>query len=286
MGSTAFGVPTSEWSVDLDMLFGLDTEINLGVEFDFEKDLVQSNVAGGFIPAQYEKGAEICAFFPRGTCLRGTRCPYRHPSQIKNDVCKHWINGRCKKGPECEFLHQYDMSKMPECQFYGKPDSECSNPECNFRHIVDQAASKPCAWFARGFCKHGPKCRAKHVKKTACANYLAGFCPDGPNCQFGHPKYEIIKQDDKPVEGSSSSDQQQRKARQFSNMTCFHCQQPGHSARECPLKHDRDSPFSPHRPDSRDPNRPYRDLSSVTCHKCQQTGHYADKCPLRRPFRS
>ena len=66
MGSTAFGVPTSEWSVDLDMLFGLDTEINLGGEFDFEKDLVQSNVAGGVIPAQDEKGGERWGVVPRG----------------------------------------------------------------------------------------------------------------------------------------------------------------------------------------------------------------------------
>ena len=33
-------------------------------------------------------------------------------------VCKHWLRGLCKKGDQCEFLHEYDMSKMPECYFY------------------------------------------------------------------------------------------------------------------------------------------------------------------------
>ena len=33
-------------------------------------------------------------------------------------MCKHWLRGLCKKGDQCEFLHEYDMSKMPECYFY------------------------------------------------------------------------------------------------------------------------------------------------------------------------
>ena len=35
-------------------------------------------------------------------------------------VCKHWLRGLCKKGDQCEFLHEYDMTKMPECYFYSK----------------------------------------------------------------------------------------------------------------------------------------------------------------------
>ena len=37
---------------------------------------------------------------------------------LKTIVCKHWLRGLCKKGDQCEFLHEYDMSKMPECYFY------------------------------------------------------------------------------------------------------------------------------------------------------------------------
>ena len=33
---------------------------------------------------------------------------------------QHWLRGLCKKGDQCEFLHEYDMSKMPECYFYSR----------------------------------------------------------------------------------------------------------------------------------------------------------------------
>lgn len=47
-------------------------------------------------------------------------CPFRHISGEKTVVCKHWLRGLCKKGDQCEFLHEYDMTKMPECYFYSK----------------------------------------------------------------------------------------------------------------------------------------------------------------------
>jgi hypothetical protein len=68
----------AEFQVDLDILFGQSSETDLGLSFDFEKDLVQTNEAGQFVPSQFEKGAEICEFFLKGTCVRGTRCLYRH----------------------------------------------------------------------------------------------------------------------------------------------------------------------------------------------------------------
>lgn len=52
-------------------------------------------------------------------CLGGM-CPFRHISGEKTVVCKHWLRGLCKKGDQCEFLHEYDMTKMPECYFYSK----------------------------------------------------------------------------------------------------------------------------------------------------------------------
>ena len=54
------------------------------------------------------------------SCMRGANCPYRHIVGEKATVCKHWLRGLCKKGDQCEFLHEYDMSKMPECYFYQK----------------------------------------------------------------------------------------------------------------------------------------------------------------------
>ncbi|KAG2920786.1 hypothetical protein JG687_00016070 [Phytophthora cactorum] len=32
-------------------------------------------------------------------------------------VSRHWLRALCMKGDNCEFLHQYDMSKMPECRW-------------------------------------------------------------------------------------------------------------------------------------------------------------------------
>lgn len=110
-------------------------------------------------------------------------CPFRHISGEKTVVCKHWLRGLCKKGDQCEFLHEYDMTKMPECYFYSKFGlflspvllvikgcvlydikmrlsvcvlvGECSNKECPFLHIDPESKIKDCPWYDRGFCKHG-----------------------------------------------------------------------------------------------------------------------------------
>lgn len=119
----------------------------------------------------------------------GGMCPFRHISGEKTVVCKHWLRGLCKKGDQCEFLHEYDMTKMPECYFYSKfgpqlrPSTpvtvyrprreafndrpvpcllslpgECSNKECPFLHIDPESKIKDCPWYDRGFCKHGGSC--------------------------------------------------------------------------------------------------------------------------------
>ncbi|CAG8465779.1 11529_t:CDS:2 [Paraglomus brasilianum] len=79
---------------------------------------------------------------------------------------------------------------MPECWFYSRY-GECSNEDCMYLHIDPESKIKECAWYARGFCKHGPNCRHKHVRKVLCQAYLSGFCPKGPECPNGHPKYEL-----------------------------------------------------------------------------------------------
>lgn len=74
-------------------------------------------------------------------------------------VCRHWLRGLCMKGDICEFLHQYDMSKMPECRW----GMECQVPECPFRHVPDEERVE-CAFYKQGFCSHGPCCRYRHIK--------------------------------------------------------------------------------------------------------------------------
>ena len=58
--------------------------------------------------------------WPSVCVAAGGMCPFRHISGEKTVVCKHWLRGLCKKGDQCEFLHEYDMTKMPECYFYSK----------------------------------------------------------------------------------------------------------------------------------------------------------------------
>lgn len=67
-----------------------------------------------------ESIAGVCTFYPKGTCTKGGACPFRHIRGDRTIVCKHWLRGLCKKGDQCEFLHEYDMTKMPECYFYSR----------------------------------------------------------------------------------------------------------------------------------------------------------------------
>lgn len=60
----------------------------------------------------------------------------------------------------------------------------CHNKECPFLHIDPESKLKDCPWYDRGFCRHGPHCKHKHVRRVLCMNYVAGFCPDGPTCKF------------------------------------------------------------------------------------------------------
>ncbi|TMW65745.1 hypothetical protein Poli38472_008387 [Pythium oligandrum] len=139
-------------------------------------------------------------------------------------VCRHWLRGLCMKGDNCEFLHQYDMSKMPECRW----GMECQVPECPFRHVPDEERVE-CAFYKQGFCSHGPNCRYRHIKlareecpETAdfslqskvadeenvkrrkaqpvnefykiaiCKHWeKMGTCPFGDDCHFAHGEKEL-----------------------------------------------------------------------------------------------
>jgi len=201
-------------------------------------------------------GGNVCKFYQKGTCMKGSGCQYRHSRarQEKSTVCKHWWRGLCKKAEECEFLHQLDFAKMPPCHFFVNY-GQCSNPDCVFRHIKAEDIMKDCPWYARGFCKHGPNCRGKHVRKAACPDYLAGFCKDGPDCKRGHPKHEL------PIDDGEVT-------RPRGPMMCEKCHQTGHTAPYCPLFPSDDGK----------PKRKMRDVQDVQCFKCGQMGHYANSC--------
>ena len=63
---------------------------------------------------------------------------------------------------------------------FGSPDVEKTTAEC--------------PWYARGHCKHGRRCRYKHVKKRLCMACLAGFCPRGSECPDGQTEEEPTQQ--------------------------------------------------------------------------------------------
>ncbi|PQE23090.1 hypothetical protein CJF32_00004468 [Rutstroemia sp. NJR-2017a WRK4] len=127
-----------------------------------------------------------CKAYLQGHCPLGTNCPDKHVTannswNFNNLVCKHWLRGLCKKGETCEFLHEFNLRKMPECNFFVR-NGYCSNGD---------PASKvaACPHYEKGFCPLGPRCSKKHIRKTLCEFYLAGFCPDGPKCKKAHPRW-------------------------------------------------------------------------------------------------
>ncbi|KAJ4164312.1 hypothetical protein LMH87_005989 [Akanthomyces muscarius] len=147
----------------------------------------------------------ICKAYQTGSCPNGTRCTERHVADgskasssshhhptggLNSLVCKHWLRGLCKKGVPCEFLHEYNLRKMPECNFFMR-NGYCSNgEECLYLHVDPLSKLPPCPHYDMGFCPLGPVCSKKHVRRKPCPFYLAGFCPEGPECKRGsHPKW-------------------------------------------------------------------------------------------------
>ena len=105
-------------------------------------------------------------------------------------VCKHWLRGLCKKGDACEFLHEYNLRKMPECNFFRQHKFCPNGEECLYLHLEPEDYPNPCPHYEKGFCPLGPRCGKKHERKVLCHFYLAGFCPDGRQCKQGaHPRY-------------------------------------------------------------------------------------------------
>ncbi|SAL98538.1 hypothetical protein [Absidia glauca] len=150
-----------------------------------------------------------------------------------------------------------------------------------------ESKQKECPWYARGFCKHGPHCRHKHVRKLVCQNYLTGFCPDGLNCSNGHPKYEL------PLVNTNDDSQHQQQQghsqnshRQQANGQSYqqqHGQQPflGQQHQQRFGNSDNRQGFQQQQQQQQQ-RTPFRKLEDVTCYKCGEQGHYANKCPNGR----
>jgi cleavage and polyadenylation specificity factor subunit 4 len=187
------------------------SQVNWELDFEpFVRDNLGINYQGPL--DRNAQISDVCKYYLKGVCFRGHNCPFKHTRSEKSVVCKHWLRGLCKKGEACEFLHEYNLKKMPECWFFTKY-GECANFECIYQHIDPNAKGRECVWYGRGFCKHGPNCRNKHIRNALCPLYVAGFCPHGPQCELGHPKWDLSVNPQQPGgngdDSSESVSQQQ-----------------------------------------------------------------------------
>jgi hypothetical protein len=85
----------------------------------------------------------VCKAWSQGHCPLVSSCPDKHTATNSNSrfdnslVCKHWLRGLCKKGDTCEFLHEYNLRKMPECNFFTR-NGYCSNGGLSIPSLVSQ----------------------------------------------------------------------------------------------------------------------------------------------------
>ena len=287
-------LPLSHCSWD-DYPLSLDTLVD---SMQAQKRFTQLNTQGG-----------VCSYYLNGqSCIRSSHCPFKHHRTPQLLVCKHYLRGLCKKGDCCDFVHQYDLSRMPTCQFF-LAYGECGNPDCNFLHVKQDAEEEDCDDYTHGFCPLGVKCERTHKRAVVCAAWLAGFCASGLECDSAHPKFELdggkerrraqAKQREKRQQMMLAADadrgmtedgrgyftervtykmaHQPKQTTSIASITCNICHQQGHFAAACPQRTEGGMGGGG--------MGRGRSMDDVQCFRCGERGHYANVCqnPKRAP---
>lgn len=209
------------------------------VSFDIDSAIEQQLAERQIVLKQIED--KTCPLYLNGFCTKQSQCQGRHSKGVDGEVCKHWVRGLCKKGDECEYLHQYDMNKMPVCQFFAQSGECAKGDECPFLHLEVGTKVTICPWYKRGFCRNGADCKNTHKRAELCAKYLTGFCPEGPDCALVHPKFDLMINEDAAMDAAaaagnahSMNDGEMMLNPQGKVVTCHKCRQVGHYAHLCP----------------------------------------------------
>ncbi|XP_008584707.1 PREDICTED: cleavage and polyadenylation specificity factor subunit 4 [Galeopterus variegatus] len=246
------------------------------IKFDLEIAVEQQLGAQPLpFPGMDKSGAAVCEFFLKAACGKGGMCPFRHISGEKTVVCKHWLRGLCKKGDQCEFLHEYDMTKMPECYFYSKFGkaqgtlSVCLLPAFQLQIRNPGSACHPQLALQCFSAAHSPEVghRGSPSSCWSCGSSPALFFPvpiGSLRARVFHSKTVLCnsfqQSNNPPLQRSSSliqltsqnSSPNQQRAPQVIGVMQSQNSSAG--------------------------NRGPRPLEQVTCYKCGEKGHYANRC--------
>ena len=102
------------------------------------------------------------------------------------------------------------LAALNSISIRSKEKTEPTGLELNLRNqsgaLRPETETRDCPLYAAGFCRRGPTCWLRHVRRISCMNYLAGFCPKGPACRHAHPRFELPARDGIGERESSRSD--------------------------------------------------------------------------------
>ena len=123
----------------------------------------RQNSFGRLSGSAHGSSSRICKFYLRGTCTRGSSCPFLHqqsgnnqllsrpPTSRSQSVCKFFLNGNCKRGSSCVFRHELNDDDTISVVTMGSGVP-----------IQYSNSQRVCKYFANGYCSRGNSCNFLH----------------------------------------------------------------------------------------------------------------------------